>query len=557
MAGEGSDGSSKHPLSTVADAVLTDASVEVRGQSRQGAVKAMTDRIVLAMGVKFGRDADRDAVEAAQQAVRDAIAAGSGSGDVAGLRAIAARQAARLRQSTARDLKEHKQKLREALFGALNQRKVPRQGAGAARAEREKRQRHAAHRVTSSSSASLVQRTLVTCSKCRNTDQGKFTTDGWNADLVCMACGHVVRAAQMADRDWARIQRSDKGELMSSMGDAPSKRYSDSHNLGTVITGGKDVSTKLLKQLVETSAFVAEKQHSVAVGRGDATGRTRDSYKDRRKHKAFERLENVADKLGLNSGVCERSKDYFAAMRDARENLHDEDKVIAASLVCAFEDAVMGKDSQRAAFASIAAEGARPAPEAAEQGAFDVAALLGDDSEEEEGSGPPVPPAAAAGGTLTAVPTSQRGVLQSHLAQAADAVRQAHAAEQAARVNLTAQTAAARASAALKSDSGVTTAAGGGLAQQKLEAAEARLQAAQDAVSRAQQAHDQAEAALDTFTAQAEREDMAREDAFMRDVVMPAWAAARERQLRAARVSRRLNKPKFMRIGRPAKKPRR
>ena len=444
----------------------------------------------------------------------------------------------------------------------------------------------------------IAGQTQTHCKHCGNKDGALFVTDGWNADLICRKCGNVVRANQIQDKDWSRVKTSDDGKVMSSIGDKHDKRFSESHNLRVNFSGGQGVSKAHLSRMQRAAAYLEQTHHQDSVHRGQATGRTRDVYKDKDKRKIFERLEDVSARVGINMGVCNSAKDMYADVRDDREAMHNRDKMAVVCLFKAWQNMVqqntLTQEQMLARAAQLEAADGMPPPgkkaavagAAADEG-FSLMSLLGDE--------PPAAAAATASGAGPAPSEEEHGHAEdgtqsasdapvhieeddveeeddSHLAEGVRLQRRharlvaamgrhtmdastaqgqlitARAAEQAWKTvhAKDAPAPSATVSAAAGEDTNPHTA--------KAEEAEMRVAAASAAAAAAAVQEAAARTELDAFTQARELRRMAAEEDFCRRVSHPFWASYDARVRQVAAMRRRNQRMRFMDMSKPPPK---
>lgn len=250
---------------------------------------------------------------------------------------------------------------------------------------------------------------LMVCVTCGNADETAFLTDNKHGDTVCtryvmlhewpaVACGafsrthplgcrcwllvanhffvvHACRCGTVAvehlihDGDWTRAFEDE--ESQSQIGPAPDPLLSNRFNLRTGMALVPGVSKATMKQLRVFQEAVEMSAMSVA---GISERRTREGYKDKQKLRTNQLIEQVGERLMLSTGVIARARAIFAAFRDNREHLSNYNESVAASMIAAYEEAVMKRRLYAIEAARISSEGggagaaagvARSSPESA------------------------------------------------------------------------------------------------------------------------------------------------------------------------------------------------
>ena len=184
------------------------------------------------------------------------------------------------------------------------------------------------------------------CRVCGNTDQGAFTLDRKNGDIICKVCGTVFMESLM--HEGSQFRKFEGESDRNHHGDAPNKLFSNAHNMATTLGGVQFTSSAggpgfgSQKQGIETmlrntNTFVKLNISNMATGNNNKERRTRIGYKDGQKKEAFVQMTHVGDALHLHDAVVQRGKELFAGFRDNRELVQSFKGVLAACLVLAFE----------------------------------------------------------------------------------------------------------------------------------------------------------------------------------------------------------------------------
>lgn len=198
------------------------------------------------------------------------------------------------------------------------------------------------------------------CPNCRNTDQGLFLEDYKHGQVTCRRCGVVVEDRRVHDGEWKRQFSGDDNP--SQHGPAPDPRFSSGHNLRTHITGGsgKGAGSKMSKKdLTDLKTFQdrIEMDLSNITATSSDLQRTRIGYKDQQKKKVFMLIEDVGASLHLHDKVVQTAQGYFAAYRDALEQVQQRDAITAACLILALREVHKAGEATRSGAASAIGPG--------------------------------------------------------------------------------------------------------------------------------------------------------------------------------------------------------
>ena len=117
---------------------------------------------------------------------------------------------------------------------------------------------------------------------------------------------------------------------------------SDQYNSRTNISIEGDVKGGAMLK----AAHAKVEDDSCAVERDKDDRRTRDSYKDKHKEKAFFAMKDVAANLSLHARVVERAMWLFAMFRDDRDKVQRDALVWAACLVAAHRELAADAEGQ-------------------------------------------------------------------------------------------------------------------------------------------------------------------------------------------------------------------
>jgi hypothetical protein len=169
------------------------------------------------------------------------------------------------------------------------------------------------------------------CTSCGNRDARLFVEDVKEGDMTCTRCGSVVAQRRMVDADWTRGAWAEDGDE-TQQGPAMQLFHSQAWNLRTSFVAGDAAAGSQLAKLRRTMAAVEKAQERGTVRTGS---RTTVAYKDKMKFHAFQAMDNAGEKLRLHRAVTEEAKAVFAAYRDARENIHRFEVIVAACLCLA------------------------------------------------------------------------------------------------------------------------------------------------------------------------------------------------------------------------------
>ena len=177
------------------------------------------------------------------------------------------------------------------------------------------------------SEVALVQAPPQRCTNCGNADEALFVDEYASGDVICAACGAVALEHAQFAGDWTRSFEGE--EQTSQIGPRPDPLLSTRYNLRTGMAPAPGVSMSRLRELRLAQDFVEMNQSSF--GAGDVVEhRTREGYKDKQKRKAFDRLEQVAERLRISEATLARAQAIFAAFRDNREHMQKFDESVAA-----------------------------------------------------------------------------------------------------------------------------------------------------------------------------------------------------------------------------------